>query len=232
MKPILLILSFLVLPGRLQAQDTTSKKQVPDVYYINTNLVNDIESIPTIGFEKFFIHGTRLYSWVADAGYQVHYSSQFGVATSHGDKISVGVYQGPGIKGGLNIYSHRHRKHWLNYIEPSLGVKYLWYDSLRVNTGKNTMDQGYRIQSEKCMAVVPQFVIGAKHINGAFCADFFAGLQFPVKLRYKTIYYEQSNNGIENVNVPYKSNVGDILPCVVLGIKLGYLKVRKNTVVK
>ena len=229
MKLLLPILSLLLLAGTLRAQDAAPPKAVvPDVYFINTNIVNDIESIPTVGFEKFFLRKDRLYSWLVDLDYQIHYSNQFGVARPHSDMISIGVYQGPGVRGGLNIYSHRHRKHWLNYCEPSLALKYLWYDSLQVNTGHSTLDQGYRIQSEKCLAVVPQFVIGAKHVNKFFCADFFIGVQLPVKFRDKTIYYEQNNNGIENTNVPYKSNVVNVLPGAVLGIKLGYLRATKH----
>jgi hypothetical protein len=228
MRYLLTILSFVVLTAQCYAQDTATRKKLP-VYVISTNLVNDIESIPTIDFERFFTDRGRLKSWLIDFSYQIHYSDQFGVAAPHGDNISVGVYQGPAVKGGIDIYSRHRRRHWLNYYQPALGLKYLWYDDLRVNTGPTTVNQAYRIQSEKSFVTVPQFAVGAKHFSrSGFCADFFAGLQLPIKFRYKTVYYEQNGNGVENPNVPYKTANIDVLPAPVIGIKLGYMRTLKN----
>jgi len=197
-------------------------------HYIYSDGVLDVESIPNIGYEHFFKHKPRIKSWRVDLAYQVHYSNQFGIVASHGDKISAGVYQGPAAKFGYCHYKNKNRKNWHNYFSPSLDVKYLWYDSMQVNTGKRTTTDAFRIQSEKCYAAVPQFAIGAKHIKDWFCADFFIGLQFPVKDRLKTVYWDQSSAISVNTNVPYKSSPVTVQPGILAGITLGFIKLNKT----
>ncbi len=236
MKGRLLIWLILVTCGHAFAQDQHSPTPMPapvqpqasvplpPVHYISTDLVYDIESIPTVSYERFFVRKGKLRSWRVGVAYQVHYSNQFGIVTSHGDKISVGVYQGPVAQLGYSFYKRHNRKHWMNYLSPGLDIKYLWYDDIKVNTGKRLMDESYRIQSEHCMAEVPQLIVGAKHTNKHFCADFYAGLQFPIKQRDKTIYTDVNNNGFANPNVPYTSDHMLFAVAPVLGIKLGYIK--------
>lgn len=224
MKQTLLILIALFSACTFFAQDSTGVKHKQPQYFINTDLVYDIESIPTIGYERFFEHKGRLRSWKIDAGYQVHYNDSFGVVFSNGDKISVGVYQGPVARVGYSVYSNRHRKKWRNYLAPALGIKYLWYDKEYVHTGRHFMDGSFRIQSEQCTAIVPQLVVGAKHINKHFCADFYAGIQLPVKVRTITVYEERDNHGHENPQVPYTKSMTNTVIAPVLGIKLGYIK--------
>ena len=224
MKKTVLILFALFMACTLHAhdKDTTLRKQ--PAFFINTDLVYDIESIPTIGYERFFLKKDKLRSWKIDIGYQVHYSDSFGVVLSHGDRVSIGVYQGPVAKVGYNMYSSRQRKKWRNYLAPSFGFKYLWYDKEYVNTGRRITDRSFRIQSEQCTAVVPQLIVGAKHINKHFCAVFYAGLQLPVKFRDLTVYQEQDNHGHENMQVPYAKNIVNVAIAPVFGIKIGYIR--------
>ena len=227
MKRILLLLIMVVTVCTVRAQKRVIYDSIPQNvphHYISTDLVYDVESIPTIGYEKFFVRHNRMKSLQVDLAYQFHYSNQYGVALSHGDKISVGVYQGPFAKFGYNIYSHSHRKHWMNYCAPALVMKYLWYDMIGIKTGKNSNDLSYRIQSEKCVATVPEFTIGAKRTNKHFCADFYCGLQLPFKIRDKTVYQEYNNQLIPNPNVPYTYTQGTFSVAPVVGIKLGYIK--------
>jgi len=220
----LFILTACKLSGQSKVTVDSVLQSVPH-YFINTDLVYDVESIPTAGFEHFFIRKNKLKSWQIDLSYQVHYNDQFATpALSHGDRVSIGVYQGPVVKYGYTIFSRKHRKHWLNYMSPALGLKYLWYDNEQVNTGKRRTDPSFRIQSEKCYAAVPQFTVGAKHTNKWFCADFYAGLQLPVKLRDKTIYVDDNSLGIPNPNVPYTNNHASVAIAPILGIRLGYIK--------
>jgi hypothetical protein len=227
MKRIFLVLFMLVIACRLPAQRKAMVDSIPKnipQYYIWTDLVYDIESIPTVGYEKFFVRNNRLKSWRIVASYQVHYSNQFGIVLSHGDKISVGVYQGPVAKFGYSLYGRRPGKYWKNYFSPDLGIKYLWYNDEQVNTGKHRTDLSYRIQSEQCIAIVPQFTIGAKHVFNNFCADFYCGLQFPIKIREKTIYEQYNSMGVPFGNVPYNTNQTTLAVAPVFGIKLGYIK--------
>jgi hypothetical protein len=157
--------------------------------------------------------------------YQIHYNDQFSTPPlAHGDRVSVGVYQGPAAKFGYGIYSRKHRKNWKNYLCPALCFKYLWYDKELVNTGRLRTDPSHRIQSEQCYVIMPQVTVGAKHTNKWFCADFFAGLQLPVKQRDKTIYEEENNAGIPNPSVPYTSNHITVGIAPVFGIRLGWVK--------
>ncbi len=227
MKRILAVLFLLMITCRLSAQRKVIVDSIPvnvPHYFINTDLVYDVESIPTVGYEHFYVKKNKIKSLKIDAGYQVHYSNQFGIVLSHGDKISVGVYQGPVAKFGYTIYSLRHRKNWMNYFSPSLGMKYLWYDLVQVNTGRRRTDPSYRIQSEKCYVAVPQLTIGAKHTNKWFCADFYLGIQLPVKQRDKTIYEQYNSQGIPDLNVPYTNNRLSFGIAPVFGIRLGYIK--------
>jgi len=222
MKNLGILIVFTILSCRCYAQE-----KVP-VRYISTDVVYDAESIPNLGYERFFVKKDKLRSWRVSAAYQVHYSNQFGVVTSHGDRISIGVYQGPALDFARTIYSARHRNKWNNYFSYGLGLKYLWYDSVQVNTSKNNATElAYRIQAEKCYAGVPQFAIGAKRIKGDFCADFYIGLQVPVKYRYKTIYYEQDNNTYVNPDVPYNKTQVMVEPGLLVGIKLGFIKMKR-----
>jgi hypothetical protein len=228
MKRILLLSLAMFIACRLPAQHKVIVDSIPlyvPHYYISTDVVYDVESIPMVGFEKFFVTNKRLKSWKVDIAYQVHYNNQFGIATSHGDRISVGVYQGPAARLGYNIYSHRHKHRWMHYGSPSLGLKYLSYDLIQVNTGKRLLaDLSSRIQSEKCIDAVPQFAIGAKRVYKDFCADFYVGLQFPIKDRMKTIYGQYNSQGVPFGSVPYNSTVTTFFPAPMFGIKLGYIK--------
>jgi len=226
MKRLILILFILIPLSKSYAQDSALVRMAPG-YFISTDLVYDIESIPVLGYEKLFIRNDRLESLQLDIGYQIHYNNQFGIATSHGDKIAIGVYQGPIAKFGYSLYSHRHRSKWGNYYSPSMGAKYLSYDTDTVKTGKR-MSGAFRMQSEKCVDLIPQFSIGAKRTYEHFCVDFYVGLQFPLKFRDKTISLEQNAQGVENQNVPYTSNVTTLTPAPLVGIRLGYLN-KKST---
>jgi hypothetical protein len=206
---------------RASAQESTP------VNFIFTDIVYDAESIPNIGYEQFFLHKNKLRSWRVNLGYQIHYSDSFGVVSSHGDRISIGVYQGPAAKFAYTFYTPGHRNNWYKYYSCGLSLKYLWYNKEQVNTGKRRTDQSYRIQSENCMAAVPQFAIGAKRTRNRFCADFYIGLQFPIKNRDKTIYYDQGKNGILNLNVPYKTKQVIIEPGLLVGINIGLVKLKK-----
>jgi hypothetical protein len=201
-----------------------SDNQVTEIpaSYISTDFVYDVESIPTVGYEKFTLNNGKLRGWRVDLSYQLHYSDQFGIVFSHGDRISVGVYQGPAVRIGRDIYT-RIKRNRMNYFTYGLGIKYLWYNTERVNTGKRKEDPAYRVQSEHCFAAIPQFAIGTKRNNKRFCADFYAGLQLPVKLRDKTVYMEQNSHGTVNLNVPYNMNVTTFAIAPLVGIKLGYL---------
>jgi len=230
MKKTLLLFFIVLVASRMAAQEKRFHDSVM-VYYANSDLVYDIESIPKVGYEKFFEGKKRLQSWQIDLAYQVHYSDEFGVVASHGDRISIGVYQGPAARFGYNIYSCRHnKKNWKNYCSPAVCMKYLWYGQEQVNTGKR-MSPAYRIQTENCIAAVPQFVIGSKHTHKNFCADFYAGLQFPVKFRNRTIDFEQNSQGIENTRVPYNSDIVTFMPAPVIGIKLGFVKWKEKKTV-
>jgi hypothetical protein len=225
-KRILLILFILAPLCKLHGQDTALAKMTPG-YFISTDFVYDVVSIPTINYERFFIKKHRLRSLQADLGYQVHYSNQFGIATSHGDKVTIGVYEGPAAKIGYSVYTHKRTRRWSNYYSPALGLKYLWYNNIQDNIGKK-LSGAYRIQSEQCAAAIPQFSVGAKRANKHFCADFYVGLQLPVKFRDKTISSETNAQGVPNMNVPYNSNVMTITPAPLAGIRLGYLNKRRG----
>jgi len=206
------------------AQEGDLKRQQL-AYFVYTDIVYDAESIPNIGYEHFFTHKGALQSWRVSAGYQVHYSDSFGIVTSHGDRVSIGVYQGPAAKFAWNLYSPKRRRNWDNYCSFGLGLKYLWYDKVPVLTGTKKNDQSYRIQSERCWDAVPQFAIGTKRIRGWFCADFYIGVQVPVKDRLKTVYYDQTVAAV-NPNVPYTSKQLMIEPGLLVGIKIGVIKTR------
>lgn len=223
MKKLLSILCFSLASICALAQDTSINNNKLS-YYINTDLVYDVESIPMVGYEQFFMRNQKLHSWRIDAAYQLHYNDQFGMIYAHGDKVSVGVYEGPSVRFGYQVYYKKHRKHWLNYFSYGMGLKYLWYDKTKVNTAKRMPDESYRIQSEKCPVFVPQIAIGAKRINKRFCSDFYVGLQFPIKRREKTIYEECDNRGHYNTNVPYSNTHFTFAIAPVVGIKIGYIK--------
>jgi len=222
MKYCFLIIFLLSSFCRSAAQDRVLDR------YIYTDMVFDAESIPNIGYEHFFMPDARLKSWRIDVAYQAHYSNQFGIVTSHGDRISAGVYQGPAAKFGYTLYNLKRHKNWHNYFTFGLGLKYLWYDSIQVNTGRRTTTDAYRIQSEKCVDAVPQFALGSKHTRNNFCADFFIGLQFPVKDRFKTIYWDQENATTVNPYVPYKTSQFMIEPALLVGIDLGFVKLKNK----
>ena len=202
-----------------------AQEHIP-AYYLSTDLVYDAESIPNIGYEQFFTQNSKIKSWRINLAYQVHYNDSFGIVASHGDRISCGVYQGPALKFAYTTYKKKHKKNWNNYIAYGLGMKYLWYDNITVKTGKRNNMQAYRIQSEKCIDAVPQIALGTKHSKGQFCADFYIGLQFPVKDRYKTIYYDQESATNINPNVPYKSSQFMVEPALLVGINIGIIKMK------
>ncbi len=215
---LIVLVFFVVLAGRAVGQDAA-----PWRYYA-TDIVYDAEAIPNVSFEQFFMMKNKLKSWKIGAYYQMHNSNQFGMATSHGDRVSIGVYQGPGLRFSYLSYRPQHHKNRINYFNYGMGVKYLWYDSIQVNTGRHTTDQAYRIQSEKCLAVIPQIAYGSKHMRKQFCADFYIGLQFPVKFRDKTVYFDQSSYNVVNPNVPYHRNQVTVAPALLAGINLGLIK--------
>lgn len=224
---IRLIILSLLIAGSLHAQHRVVYDSIPvnvPHYFVSTDIVYDVESIPTIAYEHFFVRNKRIKSLQLDLAYQVHYSNQYGVALSHGDKISVGVYQGPTAKFGYDIYSHRHRKHWMNYIAPALVMKYLWYDAIEIKTGRNSSDLSYKIQSEKCVATVPEFTIGAKRTNRRFCADFYCGIQLPLKFRNKDILAQYNSQLIPNSGVPYTTEQTTLSIAPVVGIKIGLIR--------
>ncbi len=222
MKLLLGLLAFSMMVYNTYAQDFLP------AHYIYSDVVLDVESIPNLGYEHFFKFRTQPKSLRLDFAYQVHYSNQFGIVASHGDRVSAGVYQGPAVKFGYSFYKNKNRKNWHNYIAPGLGFKYLWYDSMQVNTGRRTNLSSFRIQSEKCFVTVPQLVFGAKHVKKNFCADFFIGLQFPIKDRFKTIYWDQTSATSVNPNVPYKSSPVTVQPGIMAGISLGFIKMKES----
>lgn len=223
MNKTLLIFLLSICPVALFAQQTATAA-IPD-YYVNTDLVYDVTSIPKVGVEKFFTSHNRLKSFQLDLAYQVHYSDQFGIVTSHGDRISVGVYQGPVLRTGYVLYKKtQKKKDWYKYYSPAISFKYLWYGTEQVNTGRRKQDPAFRMQSENCIAVVPQFIIGGKRTYKNFCADFYAGIQVHLKFRDKTITYEQNSQGFPRPDCPYNINVVNFAPAPVFGIKLGYMK--------
>jgi len=75
----------------------------PPKYCITTDVIYDAEDIPMIGVERFYIKNNHLMSWHVDAEYQFHYNNQFGVIFNQGDVVSIGVYQGPGVKVGAKF---------------------------------------------------------------------------------------------------------------------------------
>ena len=193
-------------------------------YFINTDIVYAAELIPTVGFEHFFMKRDHLRSWHIDAGYQFHYNDQFGFIISPGDVISIGVYQGPVVKLGYSYFTNWRNKKWINYSSPSLGIKYLWYNHAEVSTGDGFLDPGYRIQSEKCISLVPQVYFGQKRTWNHFCLDYYCGLQIPVKFRDKIISHEVDNSGVTNPNVPYTTYQVSASGDIVFGLKLGYFR--------
>ena len=194
-------------------------------YAITTDIAYDAESIPMIGIERFYLRNSRLMSWHIDAEYQLHYNNEFGVIFNQGDDISIGVYQGPGIKAGISTFSKWHNRKWLNYCSYTLGIKYLWYDSLYVNTDQHSwLNPAYRQQSEKAVALVPQIYWGQKRAFGSFLFDYYFGVQLSVKFREKTIYRETDNYNVSNPDVPYTARQVSAAPDLVLGIKLGYVR--------
>lgn len=198
------------------------------VWYVANDVVYDVESIPNISYEHFFIKNEKLKSWRLKLGYQVHYNDSFGFVNSHhGDKVSIGVYQGPLAAFGYSLYSPRHRRKWNNYSSLGFCAKYLWYDSIPVIVNRSATELAYRMQSEKCIELLPQASIGAKRIKGEFCADFYMGIQGVFRCRYKTIYYDQANNYQVNPNVPYKTTQLTFAPNLLAGIKLGYIKMKR-----
>ncbi len=222
MKKLLTILLIAIVGIRALAQDTAIDINKLK-YYANTDLVYDVESIPMVGYEHFFITNKKLHSWRIDAAYQMHYNDQFGMVYAHGDKVSIGVYEGPSARFSYQVYYKKHRKHWLNYFSYGLGMKYLWYDKTKVNTAKRMPDESYRIQSENCPVFVPQLAIGAKRINKHFCSDFYVGLQFPMKLRDKIVYEECDSRGHYNNKVPYSNTQFTFAIAPLVGIKIGYI---------
>jgi hypothetical protein len=223
MRNILLVSLLISISCCAIAQDT-SIAITKLKYYINTDLVYNVVSIPMIGYERFYYSKKKLRSWRVDVAYQMHYNQQFGMVYAHGDKVSIGVYEGPAIRLGYDIYYKKHRKNWLNYCSYGVGAKYLWYNREKVNTAKRQPDNSYRIQSEQCPVIVPQLAIGAKRINKHFCSDFYVGLQLPLKFRNKTIFEESDNRGRLNTNVPYTNTQFTVAIAPVLGIKIGYIK--------
>lgn len=197
-------------------------------YIISTDAIYDAENIPMLGIERFYMKNNHLMSWHVDAEYQFHYSNKFGVIFNQGDVVSIGVYQGPGVKAGFSSYTKWHNRKWINYFSPTLGIKYLWYDSLEVRTDEhNWMNDAYRIQSEKAIALIPQIYVGQKRAFGNFLFDYYFGFQLPVKFRNKTVYREADNYHVPNLNVPYTTNQISAAPDIMFGIKLGYVRKAK-----
>ena len=219
----LLFIVFMASSFAAQAQQELPK------YVINTDIIYDAEDIPMVGIERFYIKNNHLMSWHVDAEYQFHYNNQFGVIFNQGDVVSIGVYQGPGVKVGFSSYTKWHNRKWINYFSPALGIKYLWYDSLEVRTDEHSwMNDAYRIQSEKALALIPQIYIGQKRAFGSFLFDYYFGLQLPFKFRNKRVYREADNFNVPNFNVPYTTNQVIATPDLVFGIKLGYVKRAKH----
>ena len=218
LKKIALFYWILLYSSTLMAQN-----KIP-YYFINTDLVYAAELIPTAGLEHFFMKGDHLRSWHIDAGYQFHYSDQFGVILSQGDVLSIGVYQGPVVKLGYSYFTNWRNRKWINYFSPGLGIKYLWYAPIKVYTGDGILDPGYRIQSEKCISLAPQIYFGQKRTWNHFCFDYYCGLQIPVKFRDKIISHEVDNTGVTNPNVPYTTYQVSAAGDIVFGIKLGYVR--------
>ena len=196
-------------------------------HYLSTDLVLDAESIPNLGYEHFFSWREKLRSWRFNVAYQVHYNDSFGIMTSRGDKVSIGVFQGPALRLGYSVYKQRNRKFWHNYFSVGLGMKYLFYDKVAVLTGKKKTEFAYKIQSENCLAVVPQVFIGSKHYKSKWCTDFFIGVQLHIKDRLKTIYYDQSSFSNVNANVPYSTEQLTVVPSLLVGINFGLVQMKQ-----
>ena len=221
-KQLLLGLLLLTAPVSVRAQ-------VSPCYFINADVVYAAEYIPMLGFERFFTNRERWRSWHVDAMYQIHYNGHFGILFNRGDNVSIGVYQGPGVKLGYTYYTRWYNRKWKNYYSPTLGIKYLWYDKMDVNTGQNSSIlsvAAWRSQSEKCVAAIPQFYIGQKRDSKYLCFDYYFGLQAPVKFRNKTIYSDDNNPGGKFPNLTHQvSGAVDL----VVGVKVGYIR-KKTTV--
>ena len=207
------------------AVSTYAQDKMP-LYSINADLVYAAECIPMVGVERFFVKNDQVRSWHIDLDYQFHYNDQFGILFNRGDDISLGVYQGPGTKIGYTYFTKWKNRKWKNYFSPTLGIKYLWYDKTVVNTDQEASilsPQVIRLQSEQCVALIPQFYIGQKRYSRHICYDYYFGVQVPVKFRDKTIYSDEND---PSRSFPYKTF--QVTPAfdLVFGIKLGYIKLK------
>lgn len=218
-KHILFITLFLTAGNAAKAQT-----RIP-YYFISADIAYTAEGIPMVGMERFFLLHDKLKSWHVDVDYQFHYHDQFGILFNKGDVVSIGVYQGPGVKVGYTSFTKWKKKKWKNYYSPSLGIKYLWYDRMDVDYDQSgsLFNSDFRSQSEKCVALIPQIYLGQKRFIGHFGIDYYFGVQIPIKFREKTIYYEDKN---PTAIVPY--NIYQVTPAfdLVLGLKFGYIKKR------
>ena len=220
-KKILCFLLFL-LPNYLAKGQ---QAMIPN-YFISADLVYAAELIPMLGFERFFMKKEQIRSWHVDLDYQLHYSDKFGLLFNTGDQVSIGVYQGPGAKVGYTYYTKWRNRKWKNYLSPTLGIKYLWYDNVKVNTNHDVdilAPATWRLQSERCVALVPQIYVGQKRDKKHFCFDYYAGLQLPVKFRNKTIYSDQ---GDPTAQFPHTVHETTPMLDVVFGIKIGYIRMK------
>ncbi len=205
------------------ALQVNAQRRIPS-YVISADVVYSAEFIPMLGGEFFSLQNNRLQSWHIEGGYQIKYNDQFNILFNQGDDISLGVYQGPVAKIGYSFYTKWRNRKWKNYYSPTLGLKYLWYDSMRVNTDQNWMNPAFRIQSEKCIALIPQFYWGQKRYSNHICFDYYFGFQLPVKFRDKEIYRGMDNYNVSITDKPFEQWQITAVPNIVFGIKIGFIQ--------
>lgn len=221
LRPLTIALCIFIGASSLSAQSL-----MPN-YFINADIGYAFQKIPMLGVEHFVIKNDHVRSWHLDIAYQFHYKESFGIKNNKNDYVSVGVYRGPGIKLGYTFYTRWVDRKWKNYISPTLGIKYLQYDKLQVNIDPIYPNPAFRIQSEECLALVPQFYFGQKRFGKHLCLDYYVGAQLPVKFRNKRVYYEQNNLMVANPDVPYNRFEIAMLPDIVVGIKVGFISYKK-----
>ncbi len=222
-RPLTIIIALLFGTLSIHAQS-----KMPN-YFINADIGYAVQKMPMLGVEWFSIKNNHMRSWHVDLEYQYHYNDKFGIKKNKFDFVSVGVYQGPGVKVGYTFFTKWVDRKWKNYFSPTLGVKYLWYDKMQVNTDPVIPNPSFRLQSEKCLALVPQFYIGQKRYSKHICFDYYIGAQASVKFRDKKVYYEQNEFALANPKAPYNYFQIAMVPNFVFGVKLGYIKHKEIT---
>lgn len=232
-----------------------SKQQIFNhEWALSVNVTRTTLLDPNFRFEYFLPHKKTVHSIFFSAGYQFHYKNEFGMSLpffgtitqtgedkiisttapnaqygkQYRDEISLGVYQGPDFKLGYTIGKFR-KSGWQLYTMPALGIKYQWYDHIKVRHDEAYWDNeqyadSYRIQSGKRFSLVPQINLGIKRIkpDSHIFTEALIGISYHYNIINRTIY-EWNEHNLTKYQIPFNEKAINETFGMIMTFAVGYI---------